>query len=228
MKELSIVEAAEMLRLQDSMNRLINSSWLTAGYPFLRAVVVEAGEALEHVGWKWWKQQTADLPQVQIELVDILHFMLSHTLVQCAGDIDQAALQVVQDASSKATVFDFDGKNFDASVLDLRAVIELIAGLAVVRRCSFKLLERGFVLCGMDWRAVTQQYLSKNVLNIFRQKNGYKEGTYIKIWDGAEDNVHLAEISGQLLAVGPLTAEKLYAALTQRYTAICEGNRQSS
>ena len=41
-------------------------------------------------------------------------------------------------------------------------------------------------------------YISKNVLNIFRQNNGYKEGTYIKQWpsmlcpdDTVEDNVYL-------------------------------------
>ncbi|PJI52103.1 dUTPase, partial [Methylobacterium radiotolerans] len=24
---------------------------------------------MEHYGWKWWKKQTIDLPQVQMELV---------------------------------------------------------------------------------------------------------------------------------------------------------------
>ena len=33
-----------MLELQDSMNRKINPEWLSAGYPFLRAVLVEAVE----------------------------------------------------------------------------------------------------------------------------------------------------------------------------------------
>ena len=32
-------------------------------------------------------------------------------------------------------------------------------------------------------------YSGKNILNQFRQDNGYKEGTYTKIWDGVEDNV---------------------------------------
>ena len=37
-------------------------------------------------------------------------------------------------------------------------------------------------------------YIGKNVLNIFRQDNGYKEGIYQKIWYGEEDNVHLENI----------------------------------
>jgi hypothetical protein len=37
-------------------------------------------------------------------------------------------------------------------------------------------------------------YFGKNVLNQFRQDNGYKEGTYIKIWNKEEDNVHMLNI----------------------------------
>ena len=32
-------------------------------------------------------------------------------------------------------------------------------------------------------------YRAKNVLNAFRQKNGYKQGTYVKIWGEDEDNI---------------------------------------
>ncbi len=34
---------------------------------------------LSTTGWKWWKKQTIDLPQVQMELVDILHFSTCRT-----------------------------------------------------------------------------------------------------------------------------------------------------
>ena len=44
-----------MLELQDDMNRKINPDRLSAGYPFLRAILVEAVEGLEHYDWKWWK-----------------------------------------------------------------------------------------------------------------------------------------------------------------------------
>jgi hypothetical protein len=75
-----------MLDLQDSMNRKINPDWLTAGYPFLRAVLVEAVEGLDHYGWKWWKAQSPDLAQLRIELIDIWHFLLSEYLVRANGD----------------------------------------------------------------------------------------------------------------------------------------------
>jgi hypothetical protein len=31
--------------------------------------------------------------------------------------------------------------------------------------------------------------MGKNILNQFRQDHGYKEGIYIKVWNGEEDNV---------------------------------------
>src|SRR5690606_40039969 len=75
-----------MLKLQDRLNSLINPQWIDGGARFLRAAFVESAEALEHYGWKWWKKQSTDLPQVQMELIDILHFYLSHTLVSARGD----------------------------------------------------------------------------------------------------------------------------------------------
>jgi hypothetical protein len=68
-------QITSMLEMQSGMNAKVNPAWLDAGYPFLRAVVVEGGEAMDHKGWKWWKHQEADLPQVQMELVDIWHFL---------------------------------------------------------------------------------------------------------------------------------------------------------
>lgn len=41
-------------------------------------------------------------------------------------------------------------------------------------------------------------YFGKNVLNQFRQDNGYKDGTYIKMWNGKEDNLYMLEIVDEL------------------------------
>ena len=38
------------------------------------AVLVEAGEAIDSLNWKWWKHQSNDLDNFDIELIDILHF----------------------------------------------------------------------------------------------------------------------------------------------------------
>ena len=61
---LNETQAYVMLKLQDAMNAKVNPQWLTAGYSFLRAIVIEGAEAMEHHGWKWWKAQQIDLPQL--------------------------------------------------------------------------------------------------------------------------------------------------------------------
>src|SRR5471030_3247154 len=111
MKKLQIEQTRAMLKLQAEMNSTVNPDWLNAGYPFLRAVVVEAAEALDHVGWKWWKRQEMDIDQVRVELVDILHFYLSAMLVKEAGDTEKAACFLVARSASRDTV-QFDGNEY--------------------------------------------------------------------------------------------------------------------
>ena len=49
-------------------------------------------------------------------------------------------------------------------------------------------------LLSLEFNELYKIYLGKNILNTFRQKNGYKTGTYKKIWMGFEDNHYLFKI----------------------------------
>ena len=60
---------------------------------------------------------------------------------------------------------------------------------------------------------IVHLYFGKNVLNAFRQNNGYKEGTYIKIWNGEEDNVVMMRLLGEI----EVNYENLYTALEKIY-----------
>ena len=71
-----------MLELQDAMNSKVNADWRNAAYEWYRAIWMESSEMLEHYGWKWWKKQDADVMQVKLEIVDIVHFGLSIRLMQ--------------------------------------------------------------------------------------------------------------------------------------------------
>ena len=51
---------------------------------------------------------------------------------------------------------------------------------------------------GFTFEKLFKFYVGKNVLNKFRQDNGYKTGEYSKVWFGKEDNVHLEEILNKL------------------------------
>lgn len=208
-----------MLTLQDRLNSIINPDWVNGGARFLRAAFVESAEALEHHGWKWWKKQAIDLPQVQMELIDILHFYLSHTLVSAAGSAVQATRLLMADLTSSDTIT-LDGQTYRLAELDIPQLLELIGGLAVCGRASYKTLEQTMTRCELSWQNTFTQYVSKNVLNLFRQENGYKTGTYVKIWHGEEDNVVLARLMSELDPNRADFAQALHTGLQQAYAQV--------
>lgn len=206
-----------MLDLQGQMNSKVNPNWIHAGYPFLRAVLVEGGEAIDHHGWKWWKAQEKDIGQLRLELVDIFHFTLSHLILDAGGDLEVAAILLESGANSSDDFIDFDEREYDIFALDTIEKLELMMGLAVSRRVSMKLFGALLEDCGMTWTDLYRQYVGKNVLNFFRQDNGYKAGSYRKEWAGREDNEHLLELMATLDASVSNFRELLYEQLTKRY-----------
>ncbi len=205
-----------MLELQDGMNRKINPDWLTAGYPFLRAVLVEAVEGLDHYGWKWWKSQSPDLAQLRIELIDIWHFLLSEYLVRADGDKTAAARALLRDWQGGISVV-FDARQYDFAALDMRGKLELLTAMAAVRRICTPLVADLLAACEVTAAQLFREYVSKNVLNHFRQDHGYKTGEYRKFWDGREDNVHLAQILQEMTAPDEQLPQALYQSLEDRY-----------
>lgn len=210
-------QARIMLALQSKMNARVNPQWIAAAYPYLRAVVVEGAEAMEHHGWKWWKKQECDLEQLQMELVDIWHFTLSHILLENRGDEASSLAQLLALGNTEQTL-QFDNKSYTINGLDTVAKLELNTGLACAGRISLPLFDALLTDCKMDWNALFCQYVGKNVLNFFRQDNGYKEGTYRKTWhDDREDNEHLVEVMGELDASHAEFQHQLYESLKDRY-----------
>lgn len=212
---LNRIQAETMLTLQARMNAKVNPAWIDAAYPYLRAVVVEGAEAMEHRGWKWWKKQDCDLEQLQMELVDIWHFTLSHILLQHRGD-EAASLAELLTPDSTTTLH-FDGRDYVIAEQDLVTKMELNIGLAVARRISIPLFAALLQDCEMTWQDLYCQYVGKNVLNFFRQDHGYKEGSYRKLWGGREDNEHLVEIMAALDSAAGDFQHRLYASLKDRY-----------
>ncbi len=196
-----------MLQLQDRLNRKIDPGWLEAGHAWYRAIWVEAAELMEHYGWKWWKAQSHDLEQIRLELIDIWHFGLSAELARCGGDLEAAA------ESMRAQI---DGGAHTES--DFRANVEALALNALSRhRLSMPHFLALLKEAGTGFDDLYRIYVGKNVLNRFRQDHGYQEGTYVKSWDGREDNEHLAELAAGLESEGDLFEAELYESLLKRY-----------
>ena len=212
-------QARLMLSLQSRMNAKVDPLWVQQRFPYLRAVVIEAAEAIEHHGWKWWKKQECDLPQLQMEIIDIWHFLLSEILLQHEDDQTLASAQLLQatDAARHGTCLEFDSHTYHFKDLSLVAKLELLIGLSSARRVDIALFKSVMEDCGLNWDALFKQYVSKNVLNFFRQDHGYKDGTYHKLWQGREDNEHLVELMDSLDTANPDYPELLYSGLKQRY-----------
>lgn len=64
-------------------------------------------------------------------------------------------------------------------------------------------------------------YDVKNVLNSFRNNNGYKDGTYIKLWNGVEDNVIAMDIANDLVLDN--IDNCLYGLLEEEYNKFIKG-----
>ena len=214
-------QASTMLSLQMSMNAKVDPDWLAARYPYLRAVAIEGAEAIEHHGWKWWKKQEKDLPQLQMELIDIWHFILSEILLRNSGNLDAslAALMILLDSANTQKIIDFDDQQYSIDELDLLTKLELLIALSVVRRIELSLFQSIMSKCQIGWLDLYRQYVGKNVLNMFRQDHGYKDGSYQKIWNGREDNEYLVEIIGSLDPNQAKFKDQVYIALKSSYPA---------
>lgn len=219
---LSTAQLQTMFQLQAAMNYRVDPNWTDARYPYLRAVVVEAAEAIEHHGWKWWKQQHRDLGQLQMELVDIWHFLLSEILLRNGGDEDKARLylEAAYERQSPTRRLQFDGQEYSLEELELLDLLQALIGTAAAGRVELGLFAEIMSGCELDWPELYKQYVSKNVLNFFRQDHGYQEGTYRKIWNGREDNEVLVEVMATLDAEDLSFKDSLYALLEAAYLEI--------
>ncbi len=196
-----------MLELQNDMNSKVNVDWRSAGNEWYRAIWIESSEMLEHYGWKWWKKQMPDLMQVKLEVVDIVHFALSIRLEQDSSLVASAA--TIADAFRSPVMTD-----------DIKTTIELLVKQTLVDRgAHFSTIAGVMRHLDMTFDELYEIYVSKNVLNMFRQDNGYKEGTYLKIWHGREDNEHLASIIQTLNSNSADFKGDIYKALVAAYRA---------
>jgi hypothetical protein len=207
-----------MLSLQEGHNLIIAEDWRTRGLPFHRAIWVECAELLDHFGWKWWKKQSPDLGQVHLEIVDIWHFGLSCLMLQ-GDDLGAVAAHFAalpQSSSGTGTATDAAATPDPEA---FRRNVEQLARAALDTEFSVPRFIAVLQSLPMDFVTLFELYVGKNVLNRFRQANGYASGTYRKLWDGREDNVHLLELAATLPADHPDYITALHDALGERYRA---------
>ena len=208
-RQAMITKAVTMLEMQDAMNCKVDEDWLDRDREWYRAVWIECAELMDHYGgWKWWKASSPDIEQVVLEIVDIWHFGLSMQITP-QRDFQAVATRLINEWEEKTTDTDF-----------LRGV-ETLASEAITNQ-RFSVASVRFLLSKVErtFDDLFRGYVGKNVLNFFRQDHGYKDGSYIKTWDGQEDNVHLVEILEQADLNAPTIKDDVYAQLASRYAKV--------
>ena len=148
------------------------------------------------------------MAQARLEVVDIWHFGLS-ALFTPDADIPALAREI------EIALY-----HAEPETQDIRLATEYLAAASLQSRSfSVEAFAQLMNAAEMSFEELYRQYVGKNVLNFFRQDNGYKDGSYRKLWSGREDNEHLTEILDALDSDASDYPEQVYQALAERYSA---------
>lgn len=193
----------EMFSLQAKLNNDTNGPDWIKGFTnkgkkinWLRCIRQESAELIDSFPWKHWKaiDAKADIDNAKIELVDIWHFIMSES-IRHNSEYDISLEELISNVNDIQKYW-FSKEDKEYSLEDILVQVEQLIEATFNTEMEY-LYEDFFALCKMiDLQPdeLYSLYIGKNALNIFRQTHGYKEGSYIKIWNGKEDNVVMQEI----------------------------------
>lgn len=171
-------DIAKLCAMQDTLNQMVHPEWTTQKFDWMFAIIDECREIKEHLGWKWWKGTykvgltEANKKQVQLEVIDILHFLLSSWIE--LGDEHYL----------------LENFNTPYGPVELDYAVESTIRFAATGRDDW-MGERWVKLAhgvGLTKQEIMETYVQKYVLNKFRQDHGYKDGSYVKEWEYEEWN----------------------------------------
>jgi len=208
----------EMFKMQEILNNFTNGKEWKNGYTnknnkinWTRAARFELIEAIDQsFQWKHWKNTNnkqfsiLNKHNLKIEIVDCYHFIMSELIKENYFDfnnkdnfnlIHKDNLDFVTKEILNKKSNDYNEKiilmieNFEYKIFQYEKEqnknFESLNYLFI----EFWKLSRNI----LDFNEFYNIYILKNTLNLFRQKNGYQNGTYIKNWgkNEIEDNVFL-------------------------------------
>jgi dimeric dUTPase (all-alpha-NTP-PPase superfamily) len=205
----------KMFEKQDELNIHTNGpEWrVNKNLKWYRAIWTETAELIDYTNWKWWKQQDTNLKDIEMEAIDIWHFGLSDMLTHADKQ------------SCTEDVFLAFKNRFESPIrfgfTEVQNCAETFA-YWTLRDQKFH-LEPFIDLCStlnMNIEQIYKLYMGKNILNRFRQDNGYKEKKYTKIWHGHEDNFYLMKALEEVDIEENLFEEIIYIKLVEGYKGL--------
>ena len=221
-----------MLQLQAQLNDATNGEEWTKGVTkngktinWERCIYMECAEIVESFSWKHWKSinKEPDWDNLQIEVVDVWHFIISLAIQNYAnnfkGGIEDLAINISQlESFSK---IDVSKTAFDTQDNIISKVENIIRLALSQEELNIEVLIAEFfdltLMSGLNLETLYRLYVGKNVLNQLRQDNGYKDGSYIKVWNAEEDNVVMKRVWEKNADIKP---DALYKELSKLYLAL--------
>lgn len=212
-REIPLSIRKNLQAFQSGLNELIDPNWKEARRvdDWSLALTMEAAELIDSYPWKWWKSLNTkpDIANVKVEIVDLLHFSLSGSL-QCEYSCPQKS-EILNDYVSPGEGSERTFQNFIFFPLSetQNAVSSFLNIISLAGKYQFDLITEGLIAAADDLGFdLTAFYVAKHTLNYIRQLNGYKNGTYVKVKDGVEDNVLLHNCIKSVNAEDTIDPEK--------------------
>jgi dimeric dUTPase (all-alpha-NTP-PPase superfamily) len=208
----------QMFNLQKQLNDDTNGEiWLTGVtrenriISWYQCIYMEVAEAIDSFNWKHWKNidNEPDWANIRVELVDIWHFIMSESI----RINDEKYANKFLELQSKCD-FVFERLNIFSKELTKTSNIKPeINNIRKITDLFFTIISH----LDINIEDLYKRYVVKNQLNTFRQQNGYKDGTYIKLWNGVEDNVIAFKIMDKNPTITPI---ELYKKLDFEYSQL--------
>ena len=218
----------QMLLLQQQLNDTTNGEGWENGITkngkkidWRRCAYLECAELIDSYPWKHWKniEATPDYDNIKIEAVDIWHFIMSQGLqeykIENIGTIELLAENISK--LPNFPTFTQETCHAERDYYEQIAIVENLIKRLFCEESTEKLMESFIDVAlqsGLNLEALYKLYIGKNILNQFRQDHGYKDGSYIKIWNGQEDNVIMQNILEEQSSITP---KELYIRLKEAY-----------
>ena len=221
-----------MLQLQNQLNDATNGEDWVEGVTknkkiinWKRCIYMECAEMIDSFPWKHWKniEVEPDWANHQIEVVDVWHFIMSLAIEKYFNSMKGGIDELAEDISELEGFSKIDTETKKFAKQDV--IIEKVENIMRISLSKDTLEIEELVAEFFDLSAMSslnldtlyRLYVGKNILNQFRQDNGYKEGSYIKIWNGEEDNVVMKRIWENN---GDIEPDILYKELSKAYLSL--------
>ena len=179
-----------------------------------RCIYMEAAEAIDSFNWKHWKSINTDpdWANIKVELVDIWHFIMSELIRLKDENYTNKYLKLKPQGGFNSEVL----INTLEKMLNLSVASNIDPKINNIRDIT-DLFFTATSQVDMGIEELYKRYVVKNQLNTFRQQHGYKDGSYIKLWNAVEDNVVAFNIMDENPSISP---SGLYQKLELKYAQI--------